>query len=63
MSAQFRIGHAARMNDLSAVQRSERMVSVRKHVRKEQELMSTEPMAKFKEYPEIAEFLNKFKAP
>ena len=29
---------------------------------KKKELMSTEPMAKFMEYAEIAEFLNKFKA-
>ena len=63
LSAQFRTGHAARMHDLGAVRRSERAVSVRKHVQKEQELVSAEPMAKFKEYPEVAEFLATFAKP
>ena len=63
MSAQFRTGHAARMQELAAVRRTERTMVVRSHVKGEQAALSSMPMGVFKSYPEVEQFVNCFKNP
>ena len=60
-SATFRTGHAARMQDLAAVRRTEKTAAVRAHVRREKELLEQFcPLAEFKAFPEVDLFVAHF---
>ena len=61
LSAEFRTGHAVRMQDLAAVRRTEKTAAVRDHVRREKELTDQFcPLAAFKDFPQVESFLAYF---